>query len=175
MYVCFGTNRYPDIRFSCVIIMNVCVCASRITVPMPGTNLFYEDVIMWKFDVALMSVGRLEDTNSLLRILRASQTVRRDALGRCDIVPGASHVDATESSEPQGTLGSAVRIVTNIPRLLLKLCNQSATAIRKDLSSGDLLKLGKVNACSYVPGSGAFRLDFSAASKASFNSSSKVV
>ncbi|GBP62020.1 hypothetical protein EVAR_46049_1 [Eumeta japonica] len=30
---------------------------------------------------------------------------------------GASHVDATESSEPQGTLGSAVRIVTNIPKL----------------------------------------------------------
>ncbi|GBP55249.1 hypothetical protein EVAR_24445_1 [Eumeta japonica] len=47
----------------------------------------------------------------------ACQTVRRD------IVPGASHVDATESSEPQGTLGSAVRILTNIPRLVLKLVN----------------------------------------------------
>ncbi|GBP81298.1 hypothetical protein EVAR_59691_1 [Eumeta japonica] len=53
----------------------------------------------------------------------ASQTVCRDALGRHDIVPGASHVDATESSEPQGYLVSAVRILTNIPRLVLKLVN----------------------------------------------------
>ncbi|GBP86441.1 hypothetical protein EVAR_60940_1 [Eumeta japonica] len=37
--------------------------------------------------------------------------------------PGASHVDATESSEPQGTLVSAVRILTNILRLELKLVN----------------------------------------------------
>ncbi|GBP90248.1 Pickpocket protein 28 [Eumeta japonica] len=44
-----------------------------------------------------------------IRYIRASQTVRRD------IVPRASHVDATGSSEPQGTLRSAVRIVTNIP------------------------------------------------------------
>ncbi|GBP23217.1 hypothetical protein EVAR_82382_1 [Eumeta japonica] len=51
----------------------------------------------------------------------ASQTVRHDALGRRDIVPGVSHVDATESSEPQGTLVSAVRILTNIPMLVLKL------------------------------------------------------
>ncbi|GBP15606.1 Phosphatidylinositol 4-phosphate 5-kinase type-1 alpha [Eumeta japonica] len=33
---------------------------------------------------------------------RASQTVRRDALAHRDIVPGASHVDAIKSSEPQG-------------------------------------------------------------------------
>ncbi|GBP50094.1 NSFL1 cofactor p47 [Eumeta japonica] len=39
----------------------------------------------------------------------------------CDIVPGASHVDVTKLSEPQGTLGSTMRIVTNIPRLVLKL------------------------------------------------------
>ncbi|GBP21117.1 hypothetical protein EVAR_11148_1 [Eumeta japonica] len=32
--------------------------------------------------------------------IRASQTVRRDAPGRRDIVPEASHVDATELSEP---------------------------------------------------------------------------
>ncbi|GBP49486.1 hypothetical protein EVAR_25701_1 [Eumeta japonica] len=51
----------------------------------------------------------------------ASQTVGRNALGRRNIVPGASHVDATESSEPQGTLVSAVRILTNIPGLVLKL------------------------------------------------------
>ncbi|GBP96514.1 PHD finger protein 20-like protein 1, partial [Eumeta japonica] len=38
-----------------------------------------------------------------------------------DIVPGMSHVDATESSEPQGTLVSAVRILTDILRLVLKL------------------------------------------------------
>ncbi|GBP06283.1 Protein asteroid homolog 1 [Eumeta japonica] len=52
----------------------------------------------------------LEHMNYLntLCATKASQTVRRD------IVPGASHVDATKSSEPQGTLGSAVRIVTNI-------------------------------------------------------------
>ncbi|GBP15827.1 hypothetical protein EVAR_94000_1 [Eumeta japonica] len=31
------------------------------------------------------------------------------------------NVDATESSEPQGTLLSALRILTNIPRLVLKL------------------------------------------------------
>ncbi|GBP19318.1 hypothetical protein EVAR_79920_1 [Eumeta japonica] len=55
--------------------------------------------------------------------VRASQTVRRDALGRRDIVPWASHVDATKSNEPQGTLGSAVRIVTNVPKLVLKLVN----------------------------------------------------
>ncbi|GBP54758.1 hypothetical protein EVAR_90042_1 [Eumeta japonica] len=48
---------------------------------------------------------------------QASQTVLSDALGRYDIVPGASHFDATESSELQGTLVSAVRILTNIPRL----------------------------------------------------------
>ncbi|GBP16768.1 hypothetical protein EVAR_13380_1 [Eumeta japonica] len=49
--------------------------------------------------------------------LPASQTVRSDALGCRDIVPGASHVDTTKSSEPQGTLGSAVRIVTNLSKL----------------------------------------------------------
>ncbi|GBP22196.1 hypothetical protein EVAR_10706_1 [Eumeta japonica] len=33
----------------------------------------------------------------------ATQTVRRDALGRRDIVTGASHVDVSKSSEPQGS------------------------------------------------------------------------
>ncbi|GBP34826.1 hypothetical protein EVAR_95930_1 [Eumeta japonica] len=54
-------------------------------------------------------------------VTEAAQTVRRDALGRRDIIPEASHVDTTESSEPQSTLVSAVRILTNIPRLVLKL------------------------------------------------------
>ncbi|GBP35617.1 hypothetical protein EVAR_33819_1 [Eumeta japonica] len=59
----------------------------------------------------------------ILKLSRASQTVHRDDLGRRDIVPGASHVDATESSEPQGTLVSAVRILIYIPRIILKLVN----------------------------------------------------
>ncbi|GBP80423.1 hypothetical protein EVAR_59098_1 [Eumeta japonica] len=40
----------------------------------------------------------------LLSSAGLSKTVRRDALGRRDIVPGASHVDATKSSEPQAYL-----------------------------------------------------------------------
>ncbi|GBP23114.1 RB1-inducible coiled-coil protein 1 [Eumeta japonica] len=65
---------------------------------------------------------RLYGLDQLLNeVKKASQTVRRDAPGRRDIVPGASHVNATESSEPQGTLVNAVRILTNIPRLVLKL------------------------------------------------------
>ncbi|GBP75565.1 hypothetical protein EVAR_50250_1 [Eumeta japonica] len=66
---------------------------------------------------------RRQACRSSRRLCRASHTVCRDALGRRDIVPGASHVEATELSEPQGTLVSTVRILINIPRLVLKLVN----------------------------------------------------
>ncbi|GBP66490.1 hypothetical protein EVAR_85637_1 [Eumeta japonica] len=91
-------------------------------------------------------VGEHDDHESEIR---TSQTVRRDALGRCDIVPGASHVDATESSEPQGTLVSAVRTQTDIPRLVLKLeIKQMAGVVHPGTpraGSRDLSRSGRVS------------------------------
>ncbi|GBP80497.1 hypothetical protein EVAR_102427_1 [Eumeta japonica] len=71
--------------------------------------------------------ARLPFENNI-KIRRASQTVRRYALVRRDIVPRASHVNATKSSEPLGTSGSAVRIVTNIPNGFGN-CNRRLTEI----------------------------------------------